>query len=126
MQVRRKVKPVVNLLSERRERLLNSLCEQVTGATGFSWVKEYRFCSDRKFRFDRAWPAARVGIEVDGGIWTQGRHTRGSGYLKDLEKFALAFSAGWWVLRVPWEWIEDGTARAYLGLHFSNLEKEDE
>jgi hypothetical protein len=111
----------VNLLAER---LLAELCDRITGQTGFAWAPEYRFCPSRRFAFDRAWPEAKVALEVDGGIWTQGRHVRGAGYLKDLEKFALAFVGGWWVLRVPWKWIEDGTAEKYLRQHFNDGEEE--
>lgn len=62
-------------------------------------VPEYRFDEVRKWRFDYAWPDQRVALEVDGGVWTGGRHTRGSGFLKDMEKFNAAALAGWRVLR---------------------------
>ena len=61
---------------------------------------EYRFHPTRKWRFDFAWPDAKLALEVDGGVWTQGRHTRGAGWLKDAEKFNTAAVMGWRVLRV--------------------------
>ena len=36
-----------------------------------------------------------MAIECQGGIWTQGRHTRGKGYLRDVEKRNIAASMGW-------------------------------
>lgn len=62
-------------------------------------VAEHRFHDDRKWRFDFAWPDAKIALEVDGAIWTQGRHTRGEGWLKDTEKMNTAATMGWRVLR---------------------------
>jgi hypothetical protein len=49
---------------------------------------EYRFHPARKWRADYAWPFAspRVLVEIDGGAWTQGRHTRGAGFIADQRK----------------------------------------
>ncbi len=63
-------------------------------------TKEHRFHDSRKWRFDYAWIEDRVALEVEGGIWTKGRHTRGAGYLKDMEKYSEAAVLGWRVLRV--------------------------
>lgn len=63
-------------------------------------VPELRFAPPRRFRFDYAWPSEKVALEVDGGVWTQGRHTRGAGFLRDAEKFNIAACMGWRVLRV--------------------------
>jgi very-short-patch-repair endonuclease len=63
---------------------------------------EFEVCHipGRKFRLDVAWPAAKVGIEVEGGIWTRGKHGRGTGIRVDMEKNNLALIYGWRVLRV--------------------------
>ena len=60
---------------------------------------EYRFWPERLFRFDYAWPQSKVALEVEGGVWSGGRHTRGSGFLKDIEKYSEAAARGWLVLR---------------------------
>jgi very-short-patch-repair endonuclease len=62
---------------------------------------EFRFDESRRWRFDYSWPAQKVALEVEGGIWTNGRHTRGAGYLRDMEKYNRATVLGWRVLRVP-------------------------
>lgn len=62
--------------------------------------QEWAFHPTRKWRFDYAWPNYKIALEVDGGIWTQGRHTRGSGRLKDMEKFNAAALLGWRILYV--------------------------
>ena len=62
-------------------------------------VREYRFHPTRKWRFDFAWPEARVAVEVEGGTWDRGRHTRGAGYAGDCAKYNAAVMSGWRVLR---------------------------
>lgn len=70
-------------------------------------VAEFRFHPTRRWRFDRAWPAHRVALEIDGGVWTGGRHTRGGGWHKDTEKLNTAASMGWRVLRCTPETLHD-------------------
>lgn len=76
---------------------------------------EYRFAPPRRWRFDYAFVAFGVAVEVEGGAWTRGRHTRGKGFLNDCEKYSEAAARGWLVVRVPpgdvmnaqtFEWIE--------------------
>lgn len=62
-------------------------------------VAEHKFHPTRKWRFDYAWPDRLVALEVEGGVWAQGRHTRGSGFVKDMEKYNAAAALGWRVLR---------------------------
>ena len=56
---------------------------------------EYVFAPPRKWRFDVAFPSALLAIEVQGGIWTHGRHTRGAALLKEHEKLNRAAELGW-------------------------------
>lgn len=62
-------------------------------------VPEYKFHPTRKWRFDFAWPENKIAMEVEGGVWTGGRHTRGAGFLKDCEKYNAAASLGWRIFR---------------------------
>jgi very-short-patch-repair endonuclease len=61
--------------------------------------REYRFVPDRRWRFDFAYIDQMIAIELEGGTWCGGRHTRGAGYEKDLEKYNRATIEGWKVLR---------------------------
>ncbi len=62
-------------------------------------AREFKFLDDRKFRFDFAWPDELVAVEIEGGIWTGGGHTRGKGYASNCEKYNLAAVNGWSLLR---------------------------
>lgn len=77
---------------------------------------EYRFHPNRKWRFDFAYLADRVAIEIDGGNYMArmtkrgpvavGRHTKGD----DYEKLNEAVIFGWRVLRFTPEQVKNGYA----------------
>jgi len=72
-------------------------------------VPEYRFHT-RKWRFDYAWPAHLLAMEIDGGVWTQGRHSRGAGKIADMEKLSEAAILGWRVLYAVPDDLSNGLA----------------
>lgn len=82
--------------------------------------REWKFDAKRRWRFDYAWPQEMVALEVEGGVWTGGRHTRGAGFVKDMEKYNRAAVLGWRLLRVtPDKLVSFGTfemLREILGL----------
>lgn len=78
-------------------------------------TRELRFAPPRRWRFDLAWPERQqVAVEVEGGTWVRGRHSRGAGMRKDAEKYNAAMLAGWRVLRVTSDMIADGSAVAVI------------
>lgn len=73
---------------------------------------EYTFTAPRKWRFDFAWPDDRIALESEGGVWSQGAHTRGKHFLSDLEKYNHAASLGWIVFRtVPRQLLDYSTLK---------------
>lgn len=92
--IRRKV--LSSTASEKVDLFLNYLQQQFPQA---EVVKELQFHPGRKWRFDYAFPSRKIAIEIDGAIWTLGRHNRPRGYLNDMEKLNTAASMGWLVLR---------------------------
>lgn len=61
--------------------------------------REFMFHPTRKWRADYAITEAKVLIEIEGGAWTKGRHTRGQGFIADMEKYNNAALLGYIVLR---------------------------
>ena len=72
--------------------------------------REFTFHKKRKWRFDLAWPTLLIAVEVEGGIWSGGRHVRGEGYEADCEKYNEAQLSGWMVLRFTPGMIKRGEA----------------
>ena len=72
--------------------------------------REYKFHSKRRWRFDFAWPEKMIAVEVEGGIWTNGRHTRGKGFENDCIKYGEAACLGWILYRCTGNMIQKGDA----------------
>ena len=62
--------------------------------------KEFRFHAVRKWRADFAHLPSRTLIEIEGGIYVNGRHNRGAGFAADLEKYLEAGLDGWRLIRL--------------------------
>ena len=75
---------------------------------------EYKFHPTRKWRFDAAWSHAKIALEIEGGIWIQGRHNRPSGYLRDVDKYNEAGILGWHIFRVTPQQVKNGQAIVLL------------
>lgn len=93
-----------------KSRLEELLAWQMKTAEIPAPVREHRFHETRKFRFDFAWPDRKLAVEVEGGIYGRGRHTRPRGFTNDCTKYNLAAAAGWTVLRFTPGMVRDLTA----------------
>ena len=79
---------------------------------GIPFERERYLISGRKFRTD-FWiyhPIGSLAIEIDGGVWTGGRHGTGKGITRDCEKLNLLTLAGYRSLRFTTSMVMDGTA----------------
>ena len=77
-------------------------------------VREFQFAPPRKWRFDFAFLDDMVALEIDGGAWCSGRHTRGAGFEADCEKLAEAACLGWTVIRCTPKMVSDGRVFDWL------------
>jgi very-short-patch-repair endonuclease len=85
---------------------------------------EYKFLKNRRFRFDFAWPDIMVAVEIEGGVFSGGRHTRGMGYTRDLEKYNLATLHGWRVFRFTTQDVTTQKAIAFISAVMDNNRRE--
>lgn len=68
----------------------------------------------RQFRWDFAFPEAKLLVEVQGGIWKKGAHSSGAGITRDAEKSAYAAGLGWRSFPVTSKHITSGEAVAWI------------
>lgn len=83
-------------------------------AYGLTPEREYLFAKGHRYCFDFAWPDKMVALEVEGGVWSKGRHTRPEGFIDDCNKYNLATSLGWSVYRFPTDQVLSGVAIDFI------------
>lgn len=72
--------------------------------------QEFEFHQARKWRADFHLVGKKILVEVEGGIWSGGRHTRGKGYIGDMEKYNAATMMGFQVIRFSTDQVKSGHA----------------
>jgi very-short-patch-repair endonuclease len=72
--------------------------------------QEFEFHPKRKWRADFHLVGKKILVEVEGAIWSGGRHTRGKGYIGDMEKYNAATMMGFQVLRFSTDQVKSGLA----------------
>ena len=74
-------------------------------------VCEYGFHPARRCEVDWVFQdgcGKNIAVEVEGGIWSKGRHVRGKGFKSDMEKYNEAAILGWKILRFTPQEITSG------------------
>lgn len=102
------------ILAKAKSKLELQLAQELEleGIDGFE--REFRFHETRRWRFDFAWPTEKIACEVNGGIFKQGRHSRGAGQESDYEKLNAATAAGWFVFQFGPSQVRSGLASLQL------------
>ena len=104
--------------SKRSTRVKNQRFESIGESTlanqlrvlKINFEQEYKFHPKRKWRADFHIVGKNILVEVEGGVWSGGRHTRGKGYIGDMEKYNAAVVMGFQVLRFSTEQVKSGLA----------------
>lgn len=71
-------------------------------------VRELRFAPPRMWRFDFAWPDRQIAVEIEGGVFIHGGHSRGVDFTGDCDKYGAATLLGWQVYRFTVKHFESG------------------
>lgn len=87
---------------------------QLRAAKLFGFEREFKFHPVRRWRFDFAFPELKIGVEIQGGIFVGGRHSRPMQMMADYEKMNHAQLDYWCVLQFGPHQIKDGSALAFL------------
>ena len=74
------------------------------------YVREYQAIPGRRFRFDLCWVKERLPVEIQGGTYSRGAHSRPLGIKRDYEKGNLAIKYGWRVLQFDADMVKSGQA----------------
>ena len=90
------------------------------GELGLKFEREFKFDAERKWRSDfrikggDGWHFLGVLVEIEGAVWTNGRHTRGMGFLRDIEKYNTASMLGYKILRFSTADVLTGKAKNFI------------
>ena len=66
--------------------------------------REVRVCENRRWRLDFL-VAGSIAVEVNGGTWSGGRHSRGAGQASDYQKLNRCVLRGWKTLQYTTEQV---------------------
>ena len=87
-------------MKNKKTQTIDIFSKTVESMTGQKVDKEYLFHPVRKWRFDYCIIDKKIALEVEGGVFSNGRHTRGLGFKNDMEKYNNAVLLGWRLIRV--------------------------
>jgi len=73
---------------------------ELVGGTGKGVRERLERAGLSDWRLDFAWPVEMIALEVEGGVWSRGRHVRPAGFLEDIRKYNSLAIEGWTLLRV--------------------------
>lgn len=107
---KRKAKRPASVKKERVVSEGEAILSQHLRTLKIEFEQEFKFHPTRKWRADFHLKDKKILVEVEGGIWSNGRHTRGKGYLGDLEKYNAATMMGYQVIRFSTEQVKSGLA----------------
>lgn len=103
----------------------DALAMQLT-AVRIPFEREFKFHPDRRWRAD-FFIKPNILVEVDGGVFVQGRHSGGMGQVNDMEKHNAAALLGYLVFRFePGKHIKTGIALQILEEAYGKRERAGE
>ena len=100
----------------KRERWEMLFAEQILRAGLPPPIMQFPFAIGigRKWRADFCWVDYGLIVEIQGGGFTGGRHTRGTGYEDDCERQSTAATLGYTIMPVTPRHVREGKALAWI------------
>lgn len=83
-------------------------------------VEEFKFHPSRKWRIDLCWPDQKLALEIEGGVFDNGRHVRPTGFIKDMEKYNALSILGYSLLRFTPQQMKSCDSYDFLREWFKN------
>ena len=113
-----------------RKNEANLVLETHLRELGLNFTAEYKFCKERRWRFDYCieadtplQPCDLIAIEIEGGVhrfknkrgqWIVGHHHHQKGFENDMAKYNQAAIDGFVVLRFSTKQVLTGEAKRFL------------
>lgn len=79
------------------------------------FVPEYKFHPTRRWRFDFCEVKKKIAVEIEGGVYVNGAHSRGKHFESDAEKYNEATLMGYRVFRFTAGMMERGDLTRVVG-----------
>lgn len=92
----------------------DTLAFQLRSVKAPLFERQFRITPARKFMADFYFPVGRVVVEVEGGGYINGRHSRGAGMESDAEKSALIAQMPARLIRVTPSQVKKGLALDWI------------
>ena len=102
--------------------LENLFAFQLDAAGLTQYVRGYQAIPGRKFRFDFAFLREWLLVEINGGTYSKGAHSTGTGIARDYEKFRLGQACGWEVYPFDTKEVKNGAALAAVEKYLRGAE----
>jgi hypothetical protein len=92
-----------------------------------AWERDFqerysRSKRSKRYRLDFAHSISRTGIEIQGGVYSRGRHVTGSGYERDCRKYNLAYTSGWTIFLLSAAMAKDLAWHRLIAAHIVGAE----
>jgi len=71
----------------------------------------------KRYRLDFAHPSSLTGIEIQGAVYSRGRHVTGSGYERDCRKYNLAYTSDWTIFLLSGAMAKDPFWTSLIASH---------
>ena len=124
-------KELTNLLKSPKKKGAKKKAEESPGEVAFAkqldeagihYEREVKLIPDRQHRVDFYFPVKKAVVEIEGGVWSQGRHLRGQGWMDDAWKYNTLTAMGYGVYRFATHQVVDIKKNVVVGPVYEALD----